>query len=436
MNRSTQVFTRSTEAFKKAQQVLPGGVNSPVRAFNGVGGTPVFMQKAVGPHLFDIDGKRYIDYVLSWGPMILGHAHPQVIRAVQAACEQGLSFGAPTERETELASLICTLMPNLEKIRLVNSGTEATMTALRLARGITGRNKIMKFEGCYHGHVDSLLVKAGSGALTLGVPTSPGISTTLAAETLALPYNDSEAVRTAFQQYGAEIAAIMVEPVAGNMNLVVPDREFLQTLRDCCDQHGSLLIFDEVMTGFRVSQQGAQGFFNIRPDLSCLGKVVGGGMPLGAVGGSAAIMNHLAPAGPVYQAGTLSGNPIATMAGLTTLQLIRDAAFYPTITARTTQLLKGLQQAADNASIAFTTAQAGSMFGLFFSDKKSIRSFADVMTCDVPRFQQFFHGMLQQGVYLAPSAFEAGFMSITHDDTIIEQTLNAARHAFSDLVAN
>jgi glutamate-1-semialdehyde 2,1-aminomutase len=425
-------MNRSEQAFADAQQVLPGGVNSPVRAFNGVGGTPVFMQKAAGAHVIDIDGKPYIDYVLSWGPMILGHAHPQVISAVQAACVDGLSFGAPTERETQLAQLICSLMPNIEKVRLVNSGTEATMTALRLARGITGRNKIIKFEGCYHGHVDSLLVKAGSGALTLGVPTSPGISSTLAAETLALPYNDSAAVCDAFQHYGEQIAAIMVEPVAGNMNLVVPDREFLQTLRDCCDQHGSLLIFDEVMTGFRVSQQGAQGFFNIRPDLTCLGKVVGGGMPLGAVGGSATLMNHLAPAGPVYQAGTLSGNPIATMAGLTTLQLIRDLDFYPTLIARSTKLLAGLQHAADDAGVAFTTQQAGSMFGIFFSAQKSIRSFSDVMACDVSRFKTFFHSMLRQGVYLAPSAFEAGFMSIMHDDTIIEQTLAAARQAFAE----
>lgn len=424
---------KSQQAFIDAQQFLPGGVNSPVRAFNGVGGTPVFMQKALGPHVFDIDGKRYIDYVLSWGPMILGHAQPQVIAAVQAACEHGLSFGAPTERETELAKLICKLMPNLEKVRLVNSGTEATMTALRLARGITGRHKIVKFEGCYHGHVDSLLVKAGSGALTLGVPTSPGITPALAAETLALPYNDSSAVRTAFEQQGEQIAAIMVEPVAGNMNLVVPDRAFLQTLRDCCDQYGSLLIFDEVMTGFRVSQQGAQGYFNIRPDITCLGKVVGGGMPLGAVGASARIMNHLAPAGPVYQAGTLSGNPIATMAGLTTLQLLDNVDFYPRITTLTTQLLEGLQQAADQAGIAFTTAQAGSMFGIFFTPKKSVRNFADVMTCNVSQFQQFFHAMLAQGVYLAPSAFEAGFMSITHDATIIEQTVAAAKIAFANI---
>jgi glutamate-1-semialdehyde 2,1-aminomutase len=424
---------KSQQAFIDAQQFLPGGVNSPVRAFNGVGGTPVFMQKALGPHVFDIDGKRYIDYVLSWGPMILGHAHPQVIAAVQAACEQGLSFGAPTERETELAKLICKLMPNLEKIRLVNSGTEATMTALRLARGVTGRNKIVKFEGCYHGHVDSLLVKAGSGALTLGVPTSPGISANLAAETLALPYNDSDAVHQLFQQQGQQIAAIMVEPVAGNMNLVVPDREFLQTLRTCCDQYGSLLIFDEVMTGFRVSQQGAQGYFAIRPDLTCLGKVVGGGMPLGAVGGSAQIMNHLAPAGPVYQAGTLSGNPIATMAGLTTLQLLDNHDFYPRITALTTQLLSGLQQAADQAGIAFTTAQAGSMFGLFFTEKTTIRSYAEVTSCSLTQFQAFFHAMLAQGMYLAPSAFEAGFMSITHDATIIEQTLTAAKIAFAAL---
>lgn len=426
----------SSQAFESALKVLPGGVNSPVRAFKGVGGTPVFMRKAQGPYLWDIEGKRYIDYVLSWGPMILGHAHPEVIAAVQAACADGLSFGAPTERETELAQLIIAMMPNIEKVRLVNSGTEATMTALRLARGFTQRNMIIKFEGCYHGHVDSLLIKAGSGALTLGVPTSPGIPESVAAHTLTLPYNDSASVKLAFQQYGAEIAAIMVEPIAGNMNLVIPDTSFLQTLRECCNQYGNLLIFDEVMTGFRVGPQGAQGLFNIRPDLTCLGKIIGGGMPLGALGGRADIMEHLAPAGPVYQAGTLSGNPIATIAGLTTLSLLRSPDFYPQLSARTSELLEGWQQAADQAGIAFTTQQAGGMWGIFFTEHKTITNFTEVMSCDSQRFAQFFHGMLQQGVYLAPSAFEAGFMSSAHDASIIEITIAAAQRVFSQLAHN
>ncbi len=420
--------------FEEAQTVIPGGVNSPVRAFKGVGGTPVFVDRAEGAFLQDAAGKRYIDYVMSWGPMVLGHAHPKVISAVQQAATKGLSFGAPTTLETQLAKLLAKQVPGIEQVRMVSSGTEATMSAVRLARGITGRDKIIKFEGCYHGHVDSLLVKAGSGALTLGVPTSPGILPSAAEHTLTLTYNDAEAVKACFEKHGADIACIIVEPVAGNMNLVLPTPEFLQTLRHCCTEHDSLLIFDEVMTGFRVDLQCAQGLFDVTPDLTTLGKVIGGGMPMGAIGGSAKLMEHFAPNGPVYQAGTLSGNPIATTAGLTTLTELCQPGVFDSIVSATTQLLEGLQAAANKNGIPFTTQQAGTMFGLFFTEQTSINSFSDVMGCDLNRFKQFFHGMLEAGIYMAPSAYEAGFMSLAHSPDIIETTLIAAEQVFSTLL--
>jgi glutamate-1-semialdehyde 2,1-aminomutase len=423
-------MTHSSQLFSQAQQVIPGGVNSPVRAFKGVGGTPVYFDHALGAYAWDSDGKRYIDYVGSWGPMILGHAHPQVIQAVKDSAEKGLSFGAPTEIETVMAQKVCELLPSIEMVRMVSSGTEATMSALRLARGYTGRDKIVKFEGCYHGHSDSLLVKAGSGALTLGVPSSPGVPTALAADTITLPYNDSDAVRATFAELGDKIACIIVEPVAGNMNCIPPEAGFLQTLREVCDQHGSVLIFDEVMTGFRVGLQGAQGLYGIKPDLTTLGKIIGGGLPVGAFGGSRKIMEYLAPLGPVYQAGTLSGCPVAMAAGLKTLELISAPGFYDALTAKTTQLLTGLQSAADQAGIAFTTNQVGGMFGLFFSEEKTISRFSQVMACDQERFKRFFHAMLDHGVYLAPSAFEAGFVSAAHTDEDLQATVKTAGLVF------
>ena len=414
----------SEQLFRQAQKHIPGGVNSPVRAFKGVGGTPVFFHSASGAYLYDEDDNRYIDYVGSWGPMILGHNHPQVIAAVQAAVQNGLSFGAPTATEVAMADKVCELVPSMDMVRMVNSGTEATMSAIRLARGYTGRDKIVKFEGCYHGHVDSLLVKAGSGAM--GIPGSPGVPAAVTGDTLVLDYNDAASVETAFQEYGDQIAAVIVEPVAGNMNCVPPTKAFLQALRQYCDDHGSVLIFDEVMTGFRVALGGAQALYDVTPDMTTLGKIIGGGMPVGAFGGKKAIMEHLAPLGPVYQAGTLSGNPVAMAAGLTTLNLLSEPGFHDALAEKTTRLLDGLTEAAHAEGVAFTTAQAGAMFGVFFTDQSRISGFADVMACDSERFNRFFHAMLDQGIYLAPSAFEAGFVSAAHSDEDIAATIAAA----------
>ena len=419
----------SEQLFRQAQKHIPGGVNSPVRAFKGVGGTPVFFHSASGAYLYDEDDNRYIDYVGSWGPMILGHNHPQVIAAVQAAVQNGLSFGAPTATEVAMADKVCELVPSMDMVRMVNSGTEATMSAIRLARGYTGRDKIVKFEGCYHGHVDSLLVKAGSGAM--GIPGSPGVPAAVTGDTLVLDYNDAASVETAFQEYGDQIAAVIVEPVAGNMNCVPPTKAFLQALRQHCDDHGSVLIFDEVMTGFRVALGGAQALYDVTPDMTTLGKIIGGGMPVGAFGGKKAIMEHLAPLGPVYQAGTLSGNPVAMAAGLTTLNLLSEPGFHDALAEKTTRLLDGLTEAAHAEGVAFTTAQAGAMFGMFFTDQSRISGFADVMACDSERFNRFFHAMLDQGIYLAPSAFEAGFVSAAHSDEDIAATIAAARKAFA-----
>jgi glutamate-1-semialdehyde 2,1-aminomutase len=420
----------SKQLFEQAKQFIPGGVNSPVRAFKSVGGEPVFFKRGQGAHLYDSEGKTYIDYVGSWGPMILGHAHPLVIEKVQAAIADGLSFGAPTEIETSLAKKVCALMPNIEKVRMVNSGTEASMSAIRLARGYTGRDKIVKFEGCYHGHSDSLLVKAGSGALTLGVPTSPGVPADLAQHTITLSYNEPAQVEALFSEIGDDIAAIIVEPVAGNMNCVPGTKEFLQTLRSVCDKHESILIFDEVMTGFRVALGGAQSIYQIKPDLTILGKVIGGGMPVGAFGGRADILNHIAPDGPVYQAGTLSGNPIAMTAGLATLDLISETGFYEQLNTKTIMLVEGIQAEADKAGTALTYNQIGGMFGLFFSEEKTIIDFSQVMACDTQGFNQFFHGMLEQGIYLAPSAFEAGFVSSAHSEEDLQKTISCARKCF------
>lgn len=426
-------MTTSTQLFKQAKNVIAGGVNSPVRSFSGVGGTPIFIDHAKGAYIYDCEGREYVDYVGSWGPMILGHANPDVIEAVKMAAEKGLSFGAPTEIETLMAARVCELVPSIELVRMVSSGTEATMSTIRLAKGFTGRNKIVKFEGCYHGHSDALLVKAGSGALTFGVPSSSGVSEAVALDTLTLPYNNAQAVRDLFSTLGKEIACIIVEPVAGNMNCVPPVEDFLETLRDVCDEYKSVLIFDEVMTGFRVSLQGAQGFYNVKPDLTTLGKVIGGGMPVGAFGGKREIMECLAPLGSVYQAGTLSGNPVAMAAGLKTLELINTPNFYADLTAKTTRLLDGLTELANHAGVPFTTNQVGGMFGLFFTTEKHITSFAQVMACNQNYFKRFFRAMLEQGVYLAPSAFEAGFVSIAHDDEAISRTLAAAEIVFRRL---
>lgn len=426
-------MSRSHDLFEQAQQVIPGGVNSPVRAFRGVGGDPVFFKRGQGAYLFDEDDRKYIDYVASWGPCIVGHAHPEVLAAVQAVMQNGLSFGAPTELEITMAKKVCELVPSMDMVRMVSSGTEATMSAIRLARGHTGRDKIVKFEGCYHGHADSLLVKAGSGALTLGVPTSPGVPADLAQHTLTLQYNDSDMVRETFAKLGDQIACIIVEPVAGNMNCIPPLPGFHETLREVCDQHGSVLIFDEVMTGFRVALGGAQQVYNIKPDLTTLGKVIGGGMPVGAFGGKREIMQKIAPTGPVYQAGTLSGNPVAMAAGLKTLELISKPGFFQTLTQRTTQLVQGLQAAADRTGIPFTTNQVGGMFGFFFSNEKQISTFKQVSNCDIERFKKFYHGMLDSGVYLAPSAYEAGFVSSMHTETDIAATVAAAEKVFKKL---
>jgi glutamate-1-semialdehyde 2,1-aminomutase len=426
-------MTRSHDDFLAACERIPGGVNSPVRAFRGVGGEPVFFASGTGPYLVDVDGTRYIDYVASWGPMIAGHAHPQVIRAVQEAAAQGLGYGAPTEIETRMANTLCTRVPSMDMVRLVSSGTEATMSAIRLARGFTGRDRIVKFEGCYHGHSDALLVKAGSGTLTLGVPTSQGVPAAVAAHTMTLTYNDLDNVREAFALVGEEIAAVIVEPVAGNMNCIPPVPGFLEGLRALCDAHGSVLIFDEVMTGFRVAAGGAQAHYGIRPDLTTLGKVIGGGLPVGAFGGRRDIMERIAPLGPVYQAGTLSGNPVALAAGLATLELASAEGFHARLDAAARRLARGLQRQADDAGIGFTTNQVGGMFGYFFSTDKTITRFDQVTRCDMKTFQRFYHGMLQAGVYLAPSAYEAGFVSSTHTDGVIDATLDASAKVFRSL---
>lgn len=422
-----------TSLFEQAQKYIPGGVNSPVRAFKGVGGDPIFVKKAKGAHLYGADDKKYIDYVGSWGPMILGHAHPKVIQAVKNAAENGLSFGAPTEIETTLAQKICELIPSIDQVRMVSSGTEATMSALRLARGYTGRNKLIKFEGCYHGHADSFLVKAGSGALTLGEPNSAGITPSVASDTLTLPFNDPQALSDVFKLLGNDIAAVIVEPIAGNMNFIQPNLEFIMAMRDLCDQYGSVLIFDEVMTGFRVGLQGAQGLFGITPDLTTFGKVIGGGMPVGAFGGSAKIMASIAPLGPVYQAGTLSGNPIAMAAGLTTLELISKPGFYERLEQKLDWLMVQLKSSADANNVAFTTEHRGGMFGVFFTDANKVTSFEAVMQCDLARFKKFFHGMLQRGIYMAPSAFEAGFISAEHSQIDLQATVDAANEVFVTL---
>jgi glutamate-1-semialdehyde 2,1-aminomutase len=420
---------KNHELFERAQRLIPGGVNSPVRAFRAVGGVPRFFERAAGPHVWDADGKRYIDYVGSWGPMLAGHTHPAVVEAVQEAASRALSFGAPTEAEVELAEMLCRLVPSLALVRLVSSGTEATMTAIRLARGHTKRGLIVKFEGCYHGHADSLLVKAGSGALTFGNPSSAGVPADTAAHTIVLDYNDVSQLRKLFAEKGGDIAGVIVEPVAGNMNLVLPAPGFLEALREECTRHEAVLIFDEVMTGFRVALGGAQARFNIRPDLTTLGKVIGGGLPVAALGGRREIMEKLAPLGPVYQAGTLSGNPVAVAAGLATLKLVQEKGFIEKVEATTRQLVEGLAAEAKRAGVTFSAQSIGSMFGIYFRAAPP-RSFAEVMQCDREGFNRFFHAMLEQGVYLAPSAYEAGFVSAAHGPQEIEATLAAARAAF------
>jgi len=423
----------SDPLFQDAQRYIPGGVNSPVRAFKGVGGDPIFIRRAEGAYLHGEDGRRYIDYVGSWGPMLAGHAHPHVLEAVRRAIGDGLSFGAPTAIETRLAERICRLMPSIELVRMVSSGTEATMSAIRLARGFTGRDMIVKFEGCYHGHSDSLLVKAGSGALTLGVPTSPGVPAALAALTLTLPYNDAAAVAAAFKEYPSDIACVIVEPVAGNMNCVPPAPGFLQALRDQCTRHGALLIFDEVMTGFRVAKGGAQALYGIAPDLTTLGKIIGGGMPVGAFGGKRAVMQKIAPLGPVYQAGTLSGNPVAMAAGLAMLDLLEAPGFHADLERKTRLLVEGMAKAAQDAGIPFVYNAVCGMFGLYFTREPKVSNFAQVMASDVDAFRHFFHGMLREGVYLAPSAFEAGFVSSAHSEADIQATLQAAHRVMGGM---
>jgi glutamate-1-semialdehyde 2,1-aminomutase len=418
--------------FARAQRTTPGGVNSPVRAFRSVGGTPRFITRAAGPYFWDADDKRYIDYIGSWGPAIVGHAHPAVVQAVQEAAARGLSFGAPTEGEILMAEEICRLVPSIEQVRLVSSGTEAAMSALRLARGATGRDRIIKFEGCYHGHADSLLVKAGSGLLTFGNPTSAGVPEDFAKHTLVLDYNDPQQLEDVFGRMGQSIACVIVEPVAGNMNLLRPTAEFLQTLRRLCSRHGTVLIFDEVMSGFRVALGGAQSLYNVTPDLTVLGKVIGGGLPVAAFGGRTDLMRHLAPLGTVYQAGTLSGNPVAVAAGISTLKLIQAPGFYESLGAQTVKLVQGLANAAKDAGIAFCADSVGGMFGLYFAQYIPA-TYAAMMACDKSRFNAFFHAMLDAGVYLAPSAFEAGFVSAQHDDAVVDATIDAARRAFSQL---
>ena len=420
--------------FSRARKLLPGGVNSPVRAFKSVGGEPFFVQRADGAYLFDVDGNRYIDYVGSWGPMIVGHNHPAVRDAVQAAIRHGLSFGAPCPAEVAMAETITRLVPSCEMVRMVNSGTEATMSAIRLARGATGRNRIVKFEGCYHGHGDSFLVKAGSGMLTLGVPTSPGVPAGLGELTLTLGYNDFEGATELFDRAGHEIAAVIIEPVVGNANCLPPREGYLQHLRALCTQHGALLILDEVMTGFRVALGGAQAHYGIAPDLTTFGKIIGGGMPVGAYGGRRELMEQISPAGPIYQAGTLSGNPVAMAAGLAMLELIQAPGFHDRLAGATAKLCEGMEAAAREAGVPLTTTRVGAMFGLFFTDQR-VDTFAQAVACDIAAFNRFFHAMLERGVYLAPSAFEAGFMSSAHDEAVIDVTLAAAREAFGVVAA-
>ena len=424
-------LSNSKALFEKSQRVIPGGVNSPVRAFRAVGGTPVFFREASGAYLWDVDGNKFIDYVGSWGPAILGHAHPEVIRAVQERAAKGLSFGAPTELELQMAERLCALLPSIEQARLTSSGTEATMSAIRLARGFTGRNKIVKFEGCYHGHGDALLVKAGSGALTFGNPSSAGVPAEVVAHTVVLDYNDLDDLEDCFRKIGAEIACVIIEPVAGNMNFVVPRQEYMDALRSLCTKYGAILIFDEVMTGFRVGLGGAQGHFGITPDLTTLGKVIGGGMPVGAFGGRRDIMAHLAPLGGVYQAGTLSGNPVAVAAGLKTLELVAAPGFFESLAQTTSGLITALKTAAKGAGIEFTGASLGGMFGLFFLQTVPA-NYAEVLQSDKQRFNRFFHGMLNRGIYLAPSAFEAGFVSAAHSVVDIDATIRAASEAFAE----
>lgn len=425
----------SKQLFERAQHTIPGGVNSPVRAFKSVGGTPVFIEKADGPYIFDVDGKRYIDYIGSWGPMLLGHNHPAIRQAVQQAAEHGLSFGAPCPAEVEMAELVSKLVPSMEMVRFVSSGTEATMSAIRLARGYTGRDTILKFEGCYHGHADSLLVKAGSGALTLGVPNSPGVPADFAKYTLTAEFNNLPQLEAIFAERGHDIACIIVEPVAGNMNCIPPAPGFLEGLRALCDQYGSVLIFDEVMTGFRVALGGAQAVYGVQPDLTTLGKIIGGGMPVGAFGGKRTIMQHIAPTGPVYQAGTLSGNPLAMAAGLAALNAIRQPGVYEALTEKTSQLIAGIKAAADKHGVPLATTQVGGMFGLFFTQEQAISNFAQATQCDIEAFKQFFHLMLDEGVYLAPSAYEAGFLSLAHSEADLAATIAAADRSFAKLAA-
>ena len=425
--------SRSKQLFEAAQKHIPGGVNSPVRAFHAVGGTPVFFDRAKGPYMYDADGKRYIDYVMSWGPMILGHGHPVVLDAIREQLEKAMTFGTPTELEILLADKICELVPGMDMVRMVNSGTEATMSAIRLARGYTGRDKIIKFEGCYHGHSDSLLVKAGSGALTLGVPSSPGVPASLADHTVTLNYNDIEQVKQTFAEIGEQVACIIVEPVVGNMNCVPPIPGFLEALRECCTASGAVLIIDEVMTGFRIGPQGASAYYGIEPDLICLGKVIGGGMPVGAFGGKRKIMEQISPLGPVYQAGTLSGNPVAMAAGLATLNQVSQPGFLDPLVAHTDQLVNGLRERAAAAGIPMTSNHVGTMWGLFFSEEEKIINYPQVMNCDTQRFSTFFHGMLDEGIYLAPASYEAGFMSAAHTDEDIQYTLDAAERVFKTL---
>lgn len=426
-------MSQSEQLYTEAKKFIPGGVNSPVRAFNSVGGTPPFIKHADGAYLFDADGKTYIDYVGSWGPMILGHNHPAIRYAVIEAAERGLSFGAPTELEVKMAKLVCQLMPTMDMVRMVNSGTEATMSAIRLARGYTHRDKIIKFAGCYHGHADCLLVQAGSGALTLGQPNSPGVPADFVKHTLTCTYNDLASVRTAFEQYPKDIACIIVEPIAGNMNCIPPHPEFLPGLRTLCDEFGTLLIIDEVMTGFRIALAGAQSYYNVIPDLTCLGKIIGGGMPVGAFGGRREVMNVLAPSGPVYQAGTLSGNPIAMAAGFACLNEMTKPGYYPRLNQLTCQLADGLLEAAKAENIPLVVNHVGGMFGFLFTTAKTVTCYQDVMQCDGERFTKFFHLMLAEGIYLAPSSFEAGFMSLAHTDEDVHNTINAARRCFAKL---
>ena len=426
-------MTRSHELFEEAKKHIPGGVNSPVRAFNGVGGDPLFFQRGEGAYLWDEDENKYIDYVASWGPMIAGHANPTVISAVQETVANSLGFGAPTRIETTMADKVCALVPSIEMVRMVSSGTEATMSAIRLARGYTGRDKIVKFEGCYHAHSDSLLVKAGSGALTLGVPTSPGVPTSLAEHTITLTFNDIDQVKQTFAEVGDQVACIIVEPVAGNMNCIPPEPGFLEGLREVCDQYGTVLIFDEVMTGFRVALGGAQAYYGVTPDMTTLGKVIGGGMPVGAFGGKKAIMEKIAPLGPVYQAGTLSGNPVSMAAGLATLQIAEQPGFHVGLAQKARRLCDGLKAAAAANNIPLTTNQVGGMFGFFFTGAENVSRFAQVGECDIDRFKKFYHAMLDKGVYLAPSAYEAGFVSSMHTDADIDATVQAASEVFATL---